>query len=106
MKDKKNKQKGLKKSSKTDKHHRRARRYGGTDIWPLRNVVAVCIKQHVAFHVLFENPTPTEIAEELNKTWLDPDWIMIPIQKESFAAVARAIGHMIPEGIRASQRRK
>jgi len=85
--------------SRTDKHHRKGQRYGGTNSYPPGNLVTVPIKEHEAFHTLFKDPTPTNIAEQLNETWLDPEWMMIPIQKESFAAVMRAIGHLVPEEI-------
>lgn len=33
--------------------------------------------QHRAYHVLFQNMTPVEVADFLTEIWIDPAWEMV-----------------------------
>ena len=55
-----------------DWHHKKPLSKGGDD--NDRNLVQVSLVQHQAWHTLFRNMTPHEIAAEINKTWLDPEY--------------------------------
>jgi len=37
--------------------------------------------EHQAFHILFSNRDTYEIAEILNKTWIDPDYKLIVVRR-------------------------
>lgn len=75
-------------NKETDVHHRRARSLGGTN--EKRNTVTVRRTKHEAFHKLFGAGDPLEVAKILNETWLDPDYVMIPVHK---ADIARLLAH-------------
>jgi hypothetical protein len=62
-----------------DRHHRKPRSRGGSN--HPSNLVWVKKEQHVAFHRLFGNATPQEVARILNETWIDNDWQLIAIKK-------------------------
>lgn len=53
-------------------HHRRPKSLGGPD--SSRNTIKVNRKDHMAWHRLFRNLSPEDIAEEINLVWLDPDY--------------------------------
>jgi hypothetical protein len=55
-----------------DWHHRKPRSLGGDS--SDRNMSHVSVSKHRAYHILFSNMTPEQIAKVLNKVWLDPDW--------------------------------
>ena len=57
------------------KHHRRPRVLGGSN--ETRNISLVTGFKHRAWHTLFHVMTPYEIADEINKVWLDPDFKFI-----------------------------
>ena len=56
------------------KHHRKMKCHNGTD--DTRNIYVVCEKKHQAFHTLFGHMNAEEIARELSKNWLDPDYYL------------------------------
>jgi hypothetical protein len=56
------------------RHHRKPRSLGGGN--DLRNTVIVSQEQHNAWHRLFQNWEPEDIAEVINDMWLDPDYRM------------------------------
>ncbi len=59
-----------KKRGQTSRHHRRPRSLGGeTDS---ANISKVRAQQHRAWHLLFENKNPYEIARIINSVWIDP----------------------------------
>lgn len=62
------------------RHHRLPRSKGGSDY--NNNVVLVPMKQHQAFHTLFQNYSPEVIAQILNDTWL-PLGTKLVVQKSS-----------------------
>lgn len=56
-------------------HHRKCVSNGGTD--RIRNLSLVKSKQHEAYHLLFANGTPHDVAQILNDIWIDPDYELI-----------------------------
>lgn len=61
------------------RHHRRCRSKGGTN--HPSNISVVKNNQHRAYHVLFGNKDPEEIAEILNVTWISPDCYFICVRR-------------------------
>ena len=61
-------------------HHRKPRSLGG--LYSPRNISRVSAKKHAAYHLLFANSTPQQIAQILNETWVDPDYEFF-VQKKS-----------------------
>lgn len=58
-----------------NKHHRWPRsRNGKTNNW---NCCMVDAKRHSLWHALFGSMTGEEIAEEVNRCWLDPRFKLI-----------------------------
>ncbi len=53
-------------------HHRRPRSRGGSN--DQRNISIVTAVQHRAWHALFGNLEPEQIADRINNIWLDPDY--------------------------------
>jgi hypothetical protein len=51
------------------RHHRRCRANNGGD--DSSNISIVRDNKHRAFHLLFGSMTPQQIAEELNRTWIE-----------------------------------
>lgn len=63
-----------------DKHHRRPRSsfaVGEPGKDHPRNISIVPIKLHRAYHQLFRNFNPQQVAELLTRDWIDPDWVLI-----------------------------
>ena len=58
-----------------NKHHRKPRFVGGRN--NKRNISFVCKEKHHCWHVLFGIKTAHEIADEINKHWIDPDFKFI-----------------------------
>ena len=50
-------------------HHRQPQSLGGDD--SPENLSEVNVTKHIAWHVLFKDMNPFEIAREINETWLD-----------------------------------
>ena len=63
-----------------DRHHRRPRSKGGSN--DERNISIVEQNQHRAYHCLFQNMLPEEVAKVLTKVWVDPDYIILAIRKD------------------------
>ncbi len=59
------------------RHHRVPRARNGSNEPP--NTVRVNHKKHEAYHILFGIMTPTEIAELLTETWIDPQYKMVAV---------------------------
>lgn len=57
---------------KDTRHHRKPRSLGGTS--EPENISHVPAKKHAAWHILFRNLPADQIAEEINRTYLDPDF--------------------------------
>lgn len=60
-------------------HHRKPRSICQNKDEKVRSINKSKVRQnkHRAWHVLFGNMTAEAIAEEINNTWLDPDYIFI-----------------------------
>ena len=56
-------------------HHRKPVSRGGKTI--PENLSVVPVVKHRAWHTLFGNMNPMEIADEINKYWLDPSYEFI-----------------------------
>ena len=69
----------MSKSDVHTNHHRKPRSLGGDDT--ARNVIRVPDKKHQAWHMLFSNLTPAQIAEVINATWLDPDYVLVAFRR-------------------------
>lgn len=65
--------------SKLSKHHRKPRFLKGSN--EDRNISYLSDYVHRAWHVLFSVKTPREIAETINRLFLDPDYEMIARRK-------------------------
>lgn len=63
-----------------DMHHRLPRSQGGTNSYPKDNCVRVPQALHRAWHLLFRNWLPPDIAKELNKTWISKRWRMVAFE--------------------------
>ena len=59
------------------RHHRKPRSKGGKDC--NRNISIVPSNKHEAWHLLFSNKEPHEIAKIINEVWLDPDYHLVAI---------------------------
>jgi hypothetical protein len=64
----------------TTRHHRRPRSRGGNS--KPSNISYVCAEQHKAYHRIFSNMTPYEIADVLNQVWIDPAYTFVVVQGE------------------------
>lgn len=65
---------------KLTRHHRRPQSRGGKNVE--ENISHVPEKLHMAWHLLFANNSPVRIAEIINQHFLDPDVLLIPVNKE------------------------
>lgn len=62
------------------RHHLRPKCQGGTD--DSSNIKYVTDKKHKAWHILFSGTmTVPQIAHQLNNTWIDPEWVLIPFKR-------------------------
>lgn len=65
---------------KKTRHHRKPKHQGGTD--DRENIKYVTDKKHKAWHVLFSGTMKVpQIAHQLNNTWIDPDYVLIPFRR-------------------------
>lgn len=62
-----------------DKHHRLPRSKGGSN--SNSNISLVRKDLHVAYHKLFGNATPDEVADILNKVWIDPAYKLVAVRR-------------------------
>lgn len=63
-------------SGSRNRHHRKPQCQGGDD--EKRNISRVSAKKHAAWHMLFDGEmTPQDIADVINRVWLDPDYILV-----------------------------
>ena len=60
-------------------HHRKPLSKGGVS--EPRNISRVHDKQHKAWHTVFRNMNPFQIAELCNSVWLDPDYEFVVQRK-------------------------
>ena len=62
------------------RHHRKPKSRGGSG--KRHNIVLVPDNLHKAYHVLFRNLTPHQVAKILTETWVDPEWELIARRKK------------------------
>ena len=63
-----------------DKHHRLPRSRKGSN--NSSNISLVRKDLHVAWHKLFGNATPEEVAEIISRTWIDPKYKLVAVLRE------------------------
>ncbi len=71
----------LKKKQKRDRntHHKKAvSRGGGNDA---RNLTPPKRTAHEAYHQLFQNMQPPEIAATLTEKWIDPNYVLVAVKR-------------------------
>lgn len=76
------------------KHHRKCRSNGGTD--DPQNISIVPVFKHRSYHNLFQNGTPEEVARILNETWIDTDWVLIAVHKETGISLKQILSQVKP----------
>ena len=62
-----------------DKHHRLPRSKGGSN--QNKNISLVRKDLHVAYHKLFGNMSVEEIADLLNRVWIDPSYKLVAVRR-------------------------
>jgi hypothetical protein len=62
------------------RHHRKPRSLGGTR--SRENISRIPAKKHTAWHILFQNFSAEQIAEEINRLYLDPDYELVLRRRE------------------------
>ncbi len=60
-------------------HHRKPKKLGGTDA--PKNISRITRVKHTSWHTLFNHMEAQEIAHEINRHYLDPDYEMVAIKK-------------------------
>ena len=63
------------------KHHRKPRSLGGKTTE--RNISILSQTKHEAWHTLFQNYSPNEIAYLINTIYLDPDFVFVCVEKNN-----------------------
>ncbi len=66
--------------TQVDRHHRRPRSRGGSN--HPNNISVVRRSDHKAYHRLFSNMLPDELAAMLTDTWIDPDYYLVAIPRK------------------------
>lgn len=61
------------------KHHRKCRSNGGKS--NKRNISYLEHEIHQAWHLIFANRTPEEIADILTRRFIDPDYFIVAIKR-------------------------
>jgi hypothetical protein len=62
-----------------DRHHRKPTSMGGNNI--PENISVVPVAMHRAYHQLFSNLPPNEVARLLTKTWIDSAFYLIAVPR-------------------------
>lgn len=70
----------MKRDKEYDVHHRKPKSRGGNS--KLSNLVRVEKSKHIAYHKLFGNMQPKEIAAYLSEIWVDPAYELIAIRRK------------------------
>lgn len=74
-----------------DIHHRKPRSLGGDD--SPRNLVKVPRAKHTAWHTLFANWSPLQIARHINAIWLDADYRLMALTIDEHVEVEKFLKH-------------
>lgn len=75
----------------TDRHHRLPRSRGGDN--SKSNLVTVNQRQHRAYHTLFKNMIPSEVAQFLTATWIDSKMYLVAIPRKKSRTSVKRVGH-------------
>ena len=62
-----------------NRHHRKCRSHGGSDEG--ENISIVDERQHKAYHLLFGNMRPQQVADKLNGVYIDPEFKLIVVRR-------------------------
>ena len=63
----------------TNRHHRLPKSRGGRDSG--QNISVVPVNQHQAWHTMFNNMQAWEIADKINRVWLDPEYELVLVRR-------------------------
>jgi hypothetical protein len=77
------------KTKHSNRHHLKSRSRGGSN--DPANISIVNAKAHTAFHLMFPDTHPERIADVLNSTWIDPDYTLICVKKETLKEVNKLL---------------
>jgi len=66
------------------KHHRKPKSLGGEKTH--RNISLLPERLHAAWHELFLNYTPEQIAREINCHYIDPDYVVLVRRKDAWTS--------------------
>lgn len=69
------------------RHHRHPQSLGGTD--EPNNIIMVPVTKHRAWHTLFNNLPPEQIAKTISETWISTDYVMIAVHKEKGLSIGQ-----------------
>jgi len=88
------------KIKRTNRHHRLSRsRTGGKPfdgkINGVSNVAIVDYRQHQAFHTLFPDTYPPQIAMDLNTNWVDPNFVIVAIRKQDARKILKHLSQIV-----------
>ena len=61
-------------------HHRRTRSAGGSN--NPSNISWIPDNKHRAYHLLFKDMSPYQIAKELNTIYLDPQFMLVAVRRD------------------------
>lgn len=64
----------LKRKFGLTRHHRKAKSLKGTS--DPKNISYVDEQKHRAWHCLFREGKPEYVVEQINKVWIDPDYVV------------------------------
>lgn len=64
-------------------HHRKPKSRGGGN--GVDNISIVSSKEHKAWHTMFRNMLPHQIADKINNVWLDPNYKFIVVMRSDHA---------------------
>ena len=62
-----------------NRHHRKPKSRGGGNHG--RNISVVPVNQHQAWHTMFNNMQAWEIADKINRVWLDPEYELVLVRR-------------------------
>lgn len=74
---------------RNNRHHRLPRSRGGKN--NPDNISIVKQDVHRAYHLMFGNATPEELAAILNLTWIDPDKKLVVVENEDYYLIQQIL---------------
>lgn len=70
-----------------ERHHRKPRSRGGNN--SVTNTIVIRQSEHRAYHALFGNMLPNELAAMLTDTFIDPDYYLVAVPRKRKRAKKR-----------------